>query len=373
MQGPRPVTSHASLRVSIDGAFLKNPDGRGFEGTMRVAVAMSGGMDSSASALMLKEQGYDVIGVHMRLHLHEDASWQAARNAAEEVGVPLHRVDLSREFQERVVRFFVTEYTRGRTPSPCPICNRFIKTTLLFDRIRSLGCERLATGHYARVEGTPDAPLLARGADSSKDQSYFLFMLTREALRRTLFPVGAYTKTQVRDFLREQGISAWRSEESQELCFVPNGDYRAFLRFHGVEDRPGDIVDTAGKVLGRHKGITGYTVGQRRGLGIAAPQPLYVLRIDPSTHTVVAGTKEETLVSLFTAADCSFLVERPPCPGERYQVKVRSTAPAAPCRILERKGNTLTIQLDSPQSGVAPGQAAVLYSDDVVMGGGWIA
>jgi tRNA-specific 2-thiouridylase len=330
-------------------------------------------MDSTASALILKEQGHDVAGVHMRLHLHEDGSLQAAQRAAHELGIPLYQVDLSRDFQEHVVRFFIEEYTRARTPSPCPLCNRFIKTTLLFQYVRSLGYEQLATGHYARIRGTREAPTLMRGADRSKDQSYFLCMLSRESLSRTLFPVGEHTKKHVRDLLRERGISAWRSAESQELCFVPQGDYRAFLESHGVDDLPGNIVDSSGKVLGRHKGITGYTVGQRRGLGIAAAHPLYVLKLDPGSHTVVVGTKEETMVSLFAASDWNFLVDVPPAVGDRFEVKVRSTSAPAPCSVAALDDNSLTIRLDRPQSGVAPGQAAVLYSGSQVVGGGWIA
>lgn len=340
---------------------------------MRVAVAMSGGMDSTASALILKGEGHDVVGVHMHLHPHGDASWLAAQEAARELGIPLNRVDLSREFEERVIRSFVQEYARGRTPSPCPICNRFIKTTLLYEHVRCLGCEALATGHYARIGGTPQAPLLLKGVDRSKDQSYFLCMLNRDSLRRTLFPMGEWTKKRVRDLLRKKGMPVWQSEESQELCFVPNRDYRAFLRMHGVVDQPGDIVDSTGKVLGKHKGIAGYTVGQRRGLGIPRAKPLYVIGMNPETHTVVVGAREETFVSSFTVTDFNLLVDAPPNTGGRYHVKVRSTATAVPCRIAAVEGNSLTVRFEEPQSGVAPGQAAVLYSGDIVVGGGWIA
>jgi len=340
---------------------------------MRVAAAMSGGVDSTASALILKEEGHDVVGVHMHLYPHGDAAWQAAQRAAEELGIPLSRVDLSREFEERVVRFFVQEYARGRTPSPCPICNRFIKTTLLYGHAQSLGCEALATGHYARIGGSPEHPLLLKGLDKAKDQSYFLSMIRRDSLSRTLFPLGQWTKTRVRNLLSERGILIAQSGESQELCFVPDGNYRTFLRTYGLEDRPGYIVNSSGKILGKHKGISGYTVGQRRGLGIPAARPLYVIGIKPESNTVVVGDKEETFVSEFTATDFNLLADKRPGVGEQYHVKVRSTSPPVPCRVVSVKGGTLTAGFDKPQAGVAPGQAAVLYSGDVVVGGGWIS
>lgn len=339
---------------------------------MRVAVAMSGGLDSTASAFILKKSGHDVTGLHIRLHAGSDASWEMARDEAEQIGVPINKVDLSHEFQELVIRCFVEEYSRGRTPSPCPVCNRFIKMTLLFDQARELGCEKLATGHYAQIGGTPEEPLLLRGADKRKDQSYFLFMLTRDILKRTLFPVGQLTKTRVRELLRAEGISLWQSDESQELCFVPDGNYRSFLRDHGIESQAGPVVDSLGRTLGKHKGIANYTVGQRRGLGICGPKPFYVLRVDPESNTVTVGTREETLRSGFTIDKITLLTSGRPSIGDRFDVKIRSTSPVVPCTIVGYGDDSMEIRFETPQAGVAPGQAAVLYSGDMVVGGGWI-
>jgi len=339
---------------------------------MRVAVAMSGGVDSTATALILKRSGHEVIGFHARLHPRSDQSWEMAQVAAKQIGAPIRLIDLSDQFEKLVIKHFVEEYSRGRTPSPCPLCNRFIKMTLLSNEAGKLGCEKLATGHYARIGGSPDEPVLIRGKDKKKDQSYFLFMLTRDILRRTVFPLGELTKTSVRELLRAADVSVSESDESQELCFIPQRDYREFLRKHGINDMPGPVVDSHGKTLGRHKGISNYTVGQRRGLGVCGPKPLYVLRLDPATNTLVVGPKEETLTSAFTINEINLLTSMQPSSGERFEVKIRSTSPAAPCIVGVCQGGSMQIRFETPQQGVAPGQAAVLYSGEIVVGGGWI-
>jgi len=327
---------------------------------MKVAVAMSGGVDSTACALLLKQSGFDVIGLHMRLHPHSESADQLARNAAGQVGVPLYVFDLSREFRNLIIEHFLQEYSRGRTPSPCPICNRAIKTTLLFERARSLGCNKMATGHYARTQEIEGRPALLRAVDRTKDQSYFLFMLTPEILSRTLLPLGDLTKVSVREFLRSEGISVSQAEESQELCFIPDGDYKAFLERQAVVARPGPIIDIQGNVLGRHQGICRYTVGQRRGLGISAPKPYYVVRIDADSNAVVVGTREETFASAARISAINALEPRGLIPGAPFTVKVRSTALPVSCRLTRVSEDTLDLEFDTPQSAVAPGQAAVL-------------
>ncbi len=333
---------------------------------------MSGGADSSAVALLLKRKGYDVTGLHMRLHAQSDTTWASAQMAAKEISVPLHLVDLSREFQELVIRPFVAGYSEGLTPSPCPICNRFIKLGFLLDRARAMGCDKIATGHYVRVAGTADTPALMTGKDQSKDQSYFLFMLTRDILKYAVFPLGDFTKVQVREVLKRAGLTIEESEESQELCFISRSDYRAFLSSHGVESCSGNIVDVQGNILGKHRGITGYTVGQRRGLGICGPRPHYVIRIDPRTQTVVVGTKEETYVRSFQTGSINWLRSSPLSAGERFRVKVRSTANAVLSTVVSVSDDAAELEFDEPQSGIASGQAAVLYSGERVVGGGWI-
>jgi tRNA-specific 2-thiouridylase len=339
---------------------------------MKIAVAMSGGMDSTAAALILKRKGYDVLGLHMRLHPDSDRTWPLARKVAREISVQIQLIDLSSEFSNLVINHFVVEYSRGRTPSPCLVCNRFIKAGLLFEQARDLGCERLATGHYARILKTEHGWGLFGAVDTAKDQSYFLSMLKREALSRTLFPLGELTKAQVKHFLKSEGISIADSDESQEICFIPDLDYRNFLLNSGLEAKPGPIVNSQGKVIGKHQGIIGYTIGQRRGLGICGPEPLYVIRMDPLSHTVVAGTKKEALCGALKIYGFSRLISSMPAVGEKFHVKIRSTAKPVMCAVTAQREDNLELKFDEPQSGVSPGQAACLYSGERVVGGGWI-
>lgn len=339
---------------------------------MRVAVAMSGGVDSTGAALLLREQGHEVLGLHMRLHAYSDETWEHARKVASEIGVEIHLVDLAVEFRKHVIEPFVAEYARGKTPSPCPRCNREMKMGLLFQAALSFGCDKLATGHYARIEPGPCGLVLLKAADRKKDQSYFLSMLTPGMLDRVVFPLGDLTKTFVRNMVAERGITAAVSPESQDLCFIPRGDYKTFLHQEGITDRPGYFVNTERQVLGEHRGITNFTVGQRRGMGICAPEPLYVIKIEADDNLVVVGSREESLVSAMRVERVNVLQSRGISIGESFMVKVRSNARAVRGTVVAYKESSVEIQFDDAQAGVAPGQAAVLYDADRVVAGGWI-
>ncbi len=323
--------------------------------------------------LIMLGQGHEVIGFHTVLEGHSPDNREAAVQVAHELGIAFHTIDLSREFREIVIKAFLKEYTSGRTPSPCPICNRRIKMSLLRKEALAVGCDKFVTGHYAVVEADESGASLRMAADRSKDQSYFLFTLSKEMLQSVIFPLGKMKKQAVRELLREAGISAWQKEESQELCFIPKGNYRDFLAFNGVLSEPGPIFNVQGAQIGVHKGITNYTVGQRSGLGVCGPEPYYVIRVDASTRSVTVGTRLEAMASSFRVEDINILRPDLIALSENLTVKVRSTSKPAKCRVKVISENSLDIELMEPQIGVAPGQAAVIYFDDEVVGGGWIA
>ncbi len=354
----------------------------------RVMVAMSGGVDSSVAAALLCESGYDVVGVAMRLapepaHLprrratccsHED--FEDARRVAERMNFPFYIVDLREDFAARVVGNFVSEYIAGRTPNPCVMCNREIKFDRLWHRARAIGADYVATGHYARILRGDDGRFrLLRAADSSKDQSYFLFSLTQEELSRTLFPLGAMTKPEVRVRARALGLANADKPESQEICFVPDGDYAGFVeRAAGGRDvRPGVIVDSAGNTLAHHAGIHHFTIGQRRGLGVAAGEPMYVRRIDPRDGTVVVGRREELGAAGLIARDVTLVDWRRerdiPC---RVEVKIRYRHTPVPASLSIGTDCRAEVRFLEGRPAVTPGQACVFYRDEEVVGGGFI-
>jgi tRNA-specific 2-thiouridylase len=350
-------------------------------GEQKVLVAMSGGVDSSVAAVLLHEQGYAVMGGMMSLWAEEGGpanrccSPQAVEGAQEvcrQLGVHFHVFDFEAEFKHHVVDYFVAEYGSGRTPNPCLACNRHIKFDLLLKKATQLGVEYLATGHYARIRRVDGEYQLWRGIDATKDQSYVLYMLGQKELARVLLPLGEYTKEQVRSIARERALPVADREESQEVCFTM-GDYRRFLSTQpGVLFEPGPILDLEGRVLGQHKGLPAYTVGQREGLGIAASEPLHVLRIDTRRNALVVGPRRQLARRQLRARDVSFVSGKPPAKPLEVAAKIRYRAPAAKATLSYTGPNDAILEFEEPQPAIAPGQGVVFYEGERVLGGGII-
>ena len=352
----------------------------------RVVVGMSGGVDSSAAAAVLIDQGYDVIGITLKLWPQDCVSRaedkccgpQAvmdARSVSHQLKIPYYLVDESADFQAQVIQYFADEYKAGRTPNPCVMCNEKLKFGTLLQRARQLGAHWIATGHYARVvHGEPgQRVLLKKGLDERKDQSYFLFSLRQEYLQHLLFPLGDHTKDASRDVARDCSLRTADKEESMEICFVPDNDYRAFLtQSRLVDPEPGDIVDLEGKVLGKHEGIAFYTIGQRRGLGIASSEPLYVLELDAKSNRVIVGPVNALERPSFIIDRCNWIpFEKLESPIEAT-AKIRYNHPGTMATITPLEGQRARVDLSVPQRAITPGQACVLYDGDLVLGGGWI-
>jgi tRNA-specific 2-thiouridylase len=354
----------------------------------RVVVAMSGGVDSSVTALLLREQGYEVIGISMQVWDYSTFTAQEgetfgsccslddihdARRVAEQLAIPFYVVNFEEEFQRLVIDDFVAEYFRGRTPNPCVRCNQRIKFDLLLNKARELGADFVATGHYARVERDSGGLWhLLRGVDPAKDQSYFLFTLTQAQLAATLFPLGGMTKPEVRAIAARHNLRVAEKGESQEICFVPDDDYVRFLEeARGKGLLSGEIVDSRGTVLGSHDGTYRYTVGQRKGLGIAHPQPLYVLGVDAAQRQVVVGQREELCRGGLVATHVNWIVPPATDPVEA-SCKIRYRHQPVPCRVYPLAGGTAEVRFCEPEKSVTPGQAVVFYKGDEVLGGGWI-
>jgi tRNA-specific 2-thiouridylase len=355
--------------------------GNRVSGEQKVLVAMSGGVDSSVAAGLLHEQGYAVIGGMMSLWAEEGGpanrccspqAVEGAREVCRQLGVPFHVFDFENGFKHHVVDYFVAEYGRGRTPNPCLACNRHIKFDLLLEKATQLGAQYLATGHYARVRRVDGEYRLLKGIDATKDQSYVLYMLGQKELARVLLPLGEYTKEQVRSIARERGLSVADREESQEVCFTM-GDYRRFLSAQaGVLFEPGPILDAEGRVLGQHKGLPAYTVGQREGLGIAASEPLYVFRVDTGRNALVVGPRRQLARRRLRATHVSFVSGEPPAQPLEVTAKIRYRAPAARATLTCTDRHGAILAFEEPQPAIAPGQGVVFYEEERVLGGGII-
>ena len=363
-----------------------------------IAVAMSGGVDSSAVAALLHAGGHAVVGLTLQLWNQRRLAGREgmpetvqgrccsiddvydARRVAEHLGIPYYLVNAQDRFEDEVVRPFVDEYLHGRTPIPCTLCNNHLKFDQLLETARGIGAERIATGHYARNAYDPERGrwVLSRPADRSKDQTYFLFGLTQEQLSRTLFPLGEMCKPDVRSKAADHGLDLAQKPDSQEICFIPGGSYSQFLRAYLEEqgqtlpDSAGELVSPAGEVLGRHNGIHGFTVGQRKGLGLSSPAPLYVLKIHPDSHRVEVGPEPLLRTSVLRANRLNWVSLAEPREPIRVAIKIRHRHEPAPATLQRTNDDEIEAIFDEPQRAITPGQSAVFYRGDEVAGGGWI-
>jgi len=351
----------------------------------RVLVALSGGVDSGVAAALLVEQGYEVVGAMLRLWAERSPdgeranrcctheALERARSLSAQLGIPFHLIDAEAEFKTQVVDYLIAEYGAGRTPNPCVICNRAIRFGFLLKRALVLGAEFMATGHYARVRRVGERFQLLRGLDSQKDQSYFLHALSQEQLAHVLFPLGELTKERVRAIAGRRGLPVAEQPESQDLCFLADGDYRRFLAQQAPHlCRPGPIRDTSGRALGQHKGLPAYTIGQRKGLEISAPEPLYVLDIDLAENALIVGTAEELGRDECTVEGMHYVRGEGPGSPFEAQAQIRYRARPVAVTVIPLRQGKVRVRFSSPQRDITPGQFLVLYDSEIVMGGGVI-
>ncbi len=357
----------------------------------KVVIAMSGGVDSSVCASLMVQKGYECVGMTMRLWKGQEAeeacttssccgaeSVEDARLVADALDIPYYAINFREEFWNQVVKVFAEQYFAGRTPSPCILCNEKLKFDTLYQKAMEIGASKVCTGHYARVEFNEETGRwnLLRGIDRNKDQSYFLFSMTQEQLSKTLFPVGNFNKDYIRELATEANLVTAKKPESMDICFIPDGDYVSFLERHFPEmaaEAKGVIKHKDGRLLGEHKGIHSATIGQRKGLGIAFGEPIYVTDVNPQTKEITVGSLEDTKRTVFTASRVNWIYQEPK-PGESFplSIRIRSRSPESEGIVHALEGNRARIEFKKPQSAITPGQAAVFYLGDQVFGGGWI-
>ena len=352
---------------------------------MKALIAMSGGVDSAVAAWLMQQAGWDCVGCTMKLYQNEDAGISGehtccalddvedARAVAYRMGIVHHVFNFSDTFREQVIDKFVASYLEGRTPNPCIDCNRYLKFARLYHRAKELGCDVIVTGHYARIEAESGRWYLKKAMDAEKDQSYVLYHMTQDQLAHTRFPLGGLTKPETRAIAEAQGFVNARKPDSQDICFVPDGDYaRVIEQRTALSPAPGDFVDAEGRVLGRHRGIIHYTVGQRRGLGLSFSEPYYVTAIDARANTVTLGPKSALFRRTVLARDFHWIAGEPPTGPIRCAAKIRYRHPEQPCLLTPLTDGSVRLDFDEPQRAVTPGQSAVVYDGDTVLGGGEI-
>jgi tRNA-specific 2-thiouridylase len=335
----------------------------------RVFVAMSGGVDSSLAAALLKEAGYEVSGIYMQLWSDHNPRPDLERTC-QLLDIPLHKLNLEAEFQSLVIDYFCREYSLGHTPNPCIVCNQHIKFGLLLNRVLQMGADYLATGHYARVERSQNCYRLLKAVDLAKDQSYFIYNLEQSELQHLLLPLGNLYKEEVKRLASKLGLPTSSRRDSQDVCFVPDNDYRSFIARH-IPLEPGDIVDTEGNVLGKHKGLAQYTVGQRQGLGLTSGERIYVLKLDSASNRLVVGTQDQLLNNTLIVSKLSWISGEAPKQPINITAKIRYKAPEVAAKLHPRDGMA-GVNFNQPQRAIAPGQAIVFYQGDTVLGGGII-